>query len=529
MKIAIAQIDIAWENALQNMKTCSFFLQQAHEKKCDLVIFPEMSLTGFSMNVESTSALYEQTVRDFSALAVQYKLHIGFGVVQQELSTGKYYNVFAMVDREGVLVNEYRKIHPFTFGEESKYFSEGLQPIWCELNGVRFGCTICYDLRFPELFQILSQRASCIINIANWPSRRHSHWCTLLQARAIENQCFIIGVNRCGQDPTLQYNGGSMFISPTGEVLSSCASSQELLVVDMEPNEVKTAQSSFPMRTDRKPWLYARNYLDMLASQDQHCPFLLSKQVVAVTGGCGLIGRALCTRLAQQGATVIIADLDEEQGVFIAKELAQKYDTEVEFVHLDITDTHSISRFIMHCHTTYGRLDSLVNNAYPRNKQWGTHYEQLELESWKENIDLHLNGYFSVSHAVSKYMIEQKSGKILFMTSIYGVVGPDFTIYEGTQMTMPPEYAAIKGALINFARYMAAYLGPYGITVNCVSPGGIWDNQPKSFVSNYNTKVPLRRMGCPEDIAGVVAFLLSNSANYITGHNLLADGGWCCI
>jgi NAD(P)-dependent dehydrogenase (short-subunit alcohol dehydrogenase family) len=115
------------------------------------------------------------------------------------------------------------------------------------------------------------------------------------------------------------------------------------------------------------------------------------------------------------------------------------------------------------------------------------------------------------------------------ISSIYGSVGPDFTVYDGTEMTMPAAYAAIKGGVVNLTRYLAAYYGPYGVRINCVSPGGIFDQQPQSFVSAYEKKVPMRRMGIPEDIAAPVAFLLSDEAAYITGHNLMVDGGWTAI
>ena len=126
-------------------------------------------------------------------------------------------------------------------------------------------------------------------------------------------------------------------------------------------------------------------------------------------------------------------------------------------------------------------------------------------------------------------MAKQKSGSIINMTSIYGVVGPDFSVYSGTSMTMPAAYSAIKGALVNFTRYLASYFGPEQIRINAVSPGGIFDNQNEIFVDNYCNKVPMRRLGTPEDIAPTVAFLLSEDSKYITGQNIIIDGGWTSI
>ena len=126
-------------------------------------------------------------------------------------------------------------------------------------------------------------------------------------------------------------------------------------------------------------------------------------------------------------------------------------------------------------------------------------------------------------------MKKQGFGSLINMSSIYGLVGPDFTIYEGTDMTMPAAYAAIKGGLNNLTRYLASYYGVSQIRINTVSPGGILDNQPKSFIDNYNKKVPLKRMGSPKDIVSAVYFLLSDESGYITGHNLVVDGGWSII
>jgi NAD(P)-dependent dehydrogenase (short-subunit alcohol dehydrogenase family) len=126
-------------------------------------------------------------------------------------------------------------------------------------------------------------------------------------------------------------------------------------------------------------------------------------------------------------------------------------------------------------------------------------------------------------------MKRQGFGSLINMSSIYGLTGPDFTIYEGTQMTTPVAYSAIKGGINNMSRYLASYYGPYQVRVNTVSPGGIFDNQPQQFVENYNKKVPMRRMGSPKDIVAAVHYLLTDEASYVTGHNLVVDGGWTAI
>ena len=177
----------------------------------------------------------------------------------------------------------------------------------------------------------------------------------------------------------------------------------------------------------------------------------------------------------------------------------------------------------------YDKIDGLVNNAYPRTNDWHLDFEKIKLESWKKNIDLQLNSSFVIIQKAAKYMKINKSASIVNMSSIYGVVGPDFSIYEGTEMTMPAAYSAIKGGLISFTRYLASYYGKDSINVNCISPGGILDDQPIQFVKNYTKKIPLQRMGNPSDISPAVVFLLSDEASYITGQNIIIDGGLTAI
>lgn len=243
----------------------------------------------------------------------------------------------------------------------------------------------------------------------------------------------------------------------------------------------------------------------------------LTNKVIIVTGGSGLIGSHIVSKITDEGGICLNAEINVETNL------------EQGMVQCDITNAASIEQTINTVSQKYGRIDGLVNNAYPRTKDWGEKFEDIPFESWKQNVDMQMNSVFNFCQQVLKVMKGQKSGSIVNISSVYGSVGPDFTVYDGTEMTMPAAYSAIKGGVINFSRYLASYYGPYGIRINCVSPGGIFDHQPASFVSNYEKKVPMRRMGLPEDIAAPVAFLLSDEAGYITGHNLMVDGGWTAI
>lgn len=243
----------------------------------------------------------------------------------------------------------------------------------------------------------------------------------------------------------------------------------------------------------------------------------LKDKVILVIGGKGLIGNAVAQQIKAEGGICIIADIGLET------------DLEAGKLNYDVTDINSIRQGIGSVLNKYKRIDGLVNSAYPRTKDWGLKFEEIQLESWKKNVDMQLNSVFSICQEVLERMKSQQSGVVINIASIYGIVGPDFSVYEGTTITMPAAYSAIKGGVINFTKYLSAYYGPYKVRVNCVSPGGIFDNQHPAFVNNYEKKVPLRAMGKPEEIAMPVCFLLSDEASYITGHNLVVDGGWTII
>jgi NAD(P)-dependent dehydrogenase (short-subunit alcohol dehydrogenase family) len=243
----------------------------------------------------------------------------------------------------------------------------------------------------------------------------------------------------------------------------------------------------------------------------------LRNKIIIVTGGNGLLGREIISKIVSNGGFCINVDINHDTS------------EDLTTIKCDITNTQSIDDCLKLVLNKYEKIDGLVNNAYPRTADWGVKFEHIEYHSWQKNIEFQLNSYFYFTQQVAKCMTEQKSGSIINMASVYGIVGPDFTVYEGTSMTTPAAYSAIKGGLINFTRYLASYLGKHKIRVNTISPGGIFDNQNPVFVENYNKKVPMGRMGLPEDISPAVVFLLSEDSKYITGQNIAIDGGWTAI
>jgi NAD(P)-dependent dehydrogenase (short-subunit alcohol dehydrogenase family) len=244
--------------------------------------------------------------------------------------------------------------------------------------------------------------------------------------------------------------------------------------------------------------------------------FSLKDKIIVVTGGNGLLGKQMIATFREYGAIAISVDIKFDQ------------EGEDDYV-MDITCENSVNTVVDSIIKKYHNIDGWVNNAYPRTNDWGNKFESIVFESWRKNIDMHLNGYFICCQVVLNRMKNQGSGSLINMSSIYGLIGPDFTVYEGTEMTMPAAYAAIKGGLNNLTRYLASYYGKYQVRINTISPGGIFDNQPESFVNNYNYKVPLKRMGTPKDIVSAVFYLLSDESSYVTGHNLVVDGGWTII
>jgi NAD(P)-dependent dehydrogenase (short-subunit alcohol dehydrogenase family) len=254
----------------------------------------------------------------------------------------------------------------------------------------------------------------------------------------------------------------------------------------------------------------------------------LEGRVVVVTGGAGLIGRGFVKAVVESGGVAIIADIDKASGEKAQADLATEAGADkAEFIKVDITSKKSIRGMIDAVLRKHQRIDALVNNAYPRNRNYGRKFEDVTYEDFCENLNLHLGGYFLMSQEVSRTMVKQKKGVIVNIASIYGFMAPRFELYESANFTSPVEYSAIKGGLLSLTRYLASYLGEHDIRVNAISPGGVYNNQPESFVAEYCKRTTIGdRMAEPDDLAGVLVFLLSDASRYITGQNVVVDGGW---
>ena len=249
--------------------------------------------------------------------------------------------------------------------------------------------------------------------------------------------------------------------------------------------------------------------------------YSLNGKIAVVTGGAGLIGKEICLGLAEAGAKTYIADINKKEGIKL-----ENQSEKLKWIYFDITDEESVKKGIKTIIETDEKIDIWVNCAYPKTSDWSAKFEDIKLESWKKNVDMHLNGYFLCCQHATKQMKKQKSGSIINFGSIYGIVAPNFSIYDGTDSTMPAAYSAIKGGIITFTKYLATYFAKDGIRANVICPGGIFDNQNENLIRNYEEKTPMSRLGRPDDIVGSVIFLASDASSYITGTTLIVDGGW---
>jgi omega-amidase len=263
MKLALAQLDIVFEDKNKNKEAALQFIEHAATEKVDMILFPEMTLTGFSMNTSFIGENHNETLEFFKESSSKFNISIGFGYVEGTSHCKNKYSVVAPQGvHQGSLLVNYTKIHPFSFGEETKFYESGNEIKFFNAFGFTIAPFICYDLRFPEIFQIASKTATLITIAANWPIERREHWITLLKARAIENQCFIAGINRVGEGNGLNYSGDSMIVDPLGNIISSLYMEEGLIIADICPDDVTAARESFGLKEDRKDALYYTLFSD---------------------------------------------------------------------------------------------------------------------------------------------------------------------------------------------------------------------------------------------------------------------------
>lgn len=256
----------------------------------------------------------------------------------------------------------------------------------------------------------------------------------------------------------------------------------------------------------------------------------LKGKVVILTGAAGRLGRHYAEVLSEAGADVVLFDLDARACERFASELAERYGTHPWGSKVDIRKKAEVDAAVEVVASRYGRIDILINNAAAcqvtvfNGQVCG--FEEFPLEAWQENLDVNLTGAFLCCQAVGKRMVAQGGGVILNIGSVYGVVACDQRIYGQSKINSSIAYATTKSGLVNFTRYLASYWQGKNIRVNCLSPGGVYVQQSPEFVEQYTSRTMLKRMASPDDLASAVLYLISDASAWVTGTNMVVDGGW---
>ena len=269
--------------------------------------------------------------------------------------------------------------------------------------------------------------------------------------------------------------------------------------------------------------------------------FDLTGKVAVITGAAGLLGQEFADSLAEAGAMVVLADLNIEKASEIAENIEKKYHNPATGIFFDISDKNSINAGVIDIIERYKKIDILVNNAGMTVQGGSTSvndyfspFEEYPLDIWNHAIQTNITGTFLCSQVIGKQMKHQGGGNIINISSIYGLVGPDQRIYnniknqydESILINTPASYSVSKGAIVSLSRYLATYWADKNIRVNTLTLGGVYDNHDTSFVSEYSKRTPMGRMANKKEYRGAIVFLASDASSYMTGSNLVIDGGW---
>ena len=255
----------------------------------------------------------------------------------------------------------------------------------------------------------------------------------------------------------------------------------------------------------------------------------LKDRVALITGGAGHIGATMAEALAELGANIVIVDISSESCSSVCKKINKYYNVDTLPLFADLAEEEQIRLIPQRVIHEFRRLDILVNCAAfvgtSKLQGWTTPFEEQSADTWRLALDVNLTAPFILTQACTPALKESGHGSVVNVASTYGLVGPDMRLYKGTTMGNPAAYAASKGGLLQLTRWLAAVLAP-DIRVNAITPGGVRRDQPEQFIERYIEKTPLRRMATEEDFKGAVVYLASDLSSYVTGQNLIVDGGW---
>ena len=255
----------------------------------------------------------------------------------------------------------------------------------------------------------------------------------------------------------------------------------------------------------------------------------LQNRVALVTGGAGHIGRVIGESLAELGASIVVLDIDQAAADTVAADIAVNNNVKASGLAVDLTDLAAVKATPARVVQEYGRLDIVIHSAaYGGDTKfpgWAVPFDEQTTEAWERALRINLTSAFALAQAARQPLTDSRHGSIVLISSIYGLVGPDLSLYEGTAMANPAGYGASKGGLLQLMRHLSTVLAP-DIRVNAISPGGVWRQQPEQFHDRYRARTPLGRMATEEDLKGAAGYLASDLSSYVTGHNLVVDGGW---
>ena len=260
--------------------------------------------------------------------------------------------------------------------------------------------------------------------------------------------------------------------------------------------------------------------------------FNIEGKTIVLTGSAGRVGSSFAHTLSSVGANVILVDKETKANTKLALDIIKKYKTKAVAQNIDINDSMQVEGLVEFVIKKYKKIDVLINNAHfvPRDHpQRDAPFEKFPVDLWDETISENMKGIFLCSQKIGNTMVKRKKGVIVNISSIYGLIGPDQRIYGKSRLNSPAFYSATKGAMVNLTKYLASYWGPKNIRVNTLTLGGIYDKKlhsGKDFVKNYSYKTMLGRMSNKEDYDGAILFLTSDASSYMTGSNLIIDGGW---
>lgn len=254
--------------------------------------------------------------------------------------------------------------------------------------------------------------------------------------------------------------------------------------------------------------------------------FDLTEKIVVISGACGLIGRAFAEACAQFGATVVALDVSESDPESFALDLQNRNGVACMGISADVANKASVQHACLEVLKRFGRIDGLVNSHQNKSHLMFEPFEQVSEENWEKVVQVNLTGTFLLCQVMGSEMAKQGSGSIVNLPSTYSLVAPNQHLYQGTALGCPAPYSASKGGIIALSQYLATYWAHKGVRVNMITPHGVWNQHEEKFERNFGMLSPMSRMSYNHEVAPALVYLLSDASSYVTGSNIVVDGGW---